>query len=161
MIRPNFKFRLNSDSIAPGIYFIIVNSSNYNGLVPSFLIIKHVSQALPKHCKNSKFAQNIEMQNLLTDNMDKIKALCVAHNVKSLFAFGSVCTDRFNDKSDIDLLISFKPMDYGDYADTYFILADKFENLFKRKVDLVTDKSLSNPYFIDSIDQTKTLIYGA
>lgn len=100
------------------------------------------------------------MQNLLIENIDKIKALCMAHNVKSLFAFGSVCTDNFNDKSDIDLLISFNPMDYGDYADTYFSLVDKFEKLFRRRVDLVTDKSLSNPYFIDAVNQTKTLIYG-
>jgi uncharacterized protein len=71
------------------------------------------------------------MQRLITDNIDKIRTLCIAHHVKSLFAFGSVCTDRFNHKSDIDLLISFEPMDYGDYADTYFDLADKFENLFK------------------------------
>ena len=99
------------------------------------------------------------MQRLLSDNMDKIKSLCIAHNVKSLFAFGSVCTDRFTDNSDVDLLISFKPMDYGDYADTYFNLAEKFEDLFRRPVDLVTDKSLSNPYFIDSVNQTKTLLY--
>ena len=99
------------------------------------------------------------MQRLITDNIDKIKALCMMHNVRYLFAFGSVCTDKFNDKSDIDLLISFMPMDYGEYADTYFELADKFENLFQRPVDLVTEKSLSNPYFIDSINQTKTLIY--
>ena len=101
------------------------------------------------------------MQRLLIDNIDKVKALCLTHNVKSLFAFGSVCTDRFNDKSAIDLLVSFNSMDYGDYADTYFDLADKFENLFHRPVDFVTDKSLSNPYFIDSVNQTKTLIYVA
>jgi len=100
------------------------------------------------------------MQRLLIDNLDRIKNLCKNHNVKTLFAFGSVCTDKFNDKSDIDFLISFNQMDYGDYADTYFDLADKFENLFKRPVDLVTDKSLSNPYFIDSINKTKTLLYG-
>ena len=100
------------------------------------------------------------MQSLLSDNIDKIKSLCIAHNVKSLFAFGSICTDRFTDNSDVDLLISFKPMDYGDYADTYFNLAEKFEDLFHRPVDLVTDKSLSNPYFIDSVNQTKTLLYG-
>jgi uncharacterized protein len=101
------------------------------------------------------------MQRLITDNMDKIKTLCMTHNVRSLFVFGSVCTDTFNDSSDIDLLISFMPMDFGDYADTYFVLADKFEDLFQRPVDLVTEKSLSNPYFIDSINQTKTLIYGS
>jgi len=101
------------------------------------------------------------MQRLITDNIDKIKTLCIMHNVRSLFAFGSVCTDKFNDSSDIDLLISFMPMDFGDYADTYFELADKFEDLFQRPVDLVTEKSLSNPYLIDSINQTKTLIYGS
>jgi len=104
--------------------------------------------------------KNIGIQKLLSDNVDKIKALCLAHNIETLFAFGSVCTDSFNEKSDVDLLISFKPMDYGDYADTYFNLADKFENLFRRPVDLVTVKSLSNPYFIESINQTKTLLYG-
>ena len=101
------------------------------------------------------------MQSVLTDNMEKIMALCKANNVKSLFAFGSVCTNKFNDDSDIDLLISFNSMDYRDYADAYFDLADQFENLFNRPVDLVTDKSLSNPYFIDSVNQTKTLLYGA
>jgi len=100
------------------------------------------------------------MQRLLTDNIDNIKALCMIHNVKSLFAFGSVCTGTFNDKSDIDLLITFYPMDFGDYADAYFDLADKLEDLFNRPVDLITEKSLKNPYFIDSINKTKTLLYG-
>ena len=84
----------------------------------------------------------------------------MTHNVKTLFAFGSVCSDAFNENSDVDLLISFQPMDYGDYADTYFDLANKFESLFHRPVDLVTDKSLSNPYFIESVNKSKTLIYG-
>jgi len=100
------------------------------------------------------------MQRLLADNMEKIKALCMAHNVKNLFAFGSICTGSFSDKSDVDLLISFNPMDFGDYADTYFELADQFEELFDRPVDLITEKSLKNPFFINSVNQTKILIYG-
>ena len=51
-------------------------------------------------------------------------------------------------------------MDHGTYADSYFYLADIFEKIFKRRVDLITDKSLSNPYFIDSVNKTKVLIYG-
>jgi predicted nucleotidyltransferase len=100
------------------------------------------------------------MHKLLKENINQIKTLCSIHNVKSLSAFGSVCTDKFTEASDIDLLISFKPMDYADYADNYFTIADKFEELFHRPVDLVTDKSLSNPYFIESVNQTKTLLYG-
>ena len=100
------------------------------------------------------------MDRLISDNIDKIRTLCVMYNVRSLFAFGSVCTGNFNEKSDVDLLISFKPMAYGDYADTYFVLADMFESLFHKHVDLVTDKSLSNPYFIESINKTKILLYN-
>jgi uncharacterized protein len=99
------------------------------------------------------------MQKIIEDNLDSIKTLCQKYNVKSLFAFGSVCTNKFNEHSDIDLLIVFNSMDFSDYADSYFNLADKFEELFRRPVDLITDKSLSNPYFIDSLNQTKTLIY--
>ena len=128
------------------------------------MFIKVLTNCKKRHLYNmntiDRLALSIDMQRLISDNIEKIKALCMAHNVESLFVFGSVCNDSFNDKSDIDLLISFKPMDYGDYADTYFDLADKFENLFQRPVDLITDKSLSNPYFINSVNQTKTLLYG-
>ncbi len=99
------------------------------------------------------------MQKIISSNIDKIKDLCQKHNVKSLFAFGSVCSENFNDDSDIDLLISFYPMDYADYADAYFILASQFEDLFHRQVDLVTDKSLANPYFINSVNRSKILLY--
>jgi predicted nucleotidyltransferase len=99
------------------------------------------------------------MQRIIEDNRQQISALCRLYNVKSLFAFGSVCTDKFNDQSDIDLLIAFNAMDFGDYADAFFNLAEEFEKMFKRPVDLITDKSLSNPYFIKSLNQTKTLIY--
>ncbi len=103
------------------------------------------------------------MHQLISTNLSQINKLCIAHNVKTLCAFGSVCTTAFNDYSDVDLLITFNPMEYGDYADTYFALAEEFENLFNRPVDLVTENSLSNPYFIQSINKTKTktLLYGA
>ena len=100
------------------------------------------------------------MQRIIVDNMDKIRALCMMYNVKTLFAFGSVCTESFNDSSDIDLLIAFNAMDFGDLADTYLTLAEKFEELFNRPVDLITEKSLSNPYFIQSLNTTKKKLYG-
>jgi len=101
------------------------------------------------------------MNRIIIDNIENIKTLCLKYNVKSLYAFGSVCTENFNENSDIDLLVSFKPMDYGDYADTYFKLTEEFEKTLKRSVDLVTDKSLGNPYFIESLNKTKTTIYEA
>lgn len=100
------------------------------------------------------------MNPILVSNIDKIKELCIAHNVKSLFVFGSASNDTYTENSDIDFLVSFKQMDFGDYADNYFELAERLELLVNTKVDLVTDKSLSNPYFIASINKSKIQIYG-
>ncbi|MCI5157283.1 MAG: hypothetical protein D3906_02390 [Candidatus Electrothrix sp. AUS1_2] len=66
---------------------------------------------------------------IISDNLDQIRSLCAHRKVNSIFAFGSVCTDRFSPSSDIDLLIAFEPMDYGDYADNFFLLAEEFERL--------------------------------
>lgn len=99
------------------------------------------------------------MNDLISNNLDQIQTLCEAHQVESLHAFGSVCTERFDKSSDVDLLVCFQPMDYGDYPDTYSNLAEALEQLLGRSVELTTDKSLSNPYFIESINETKVLLY--
>lgn len=59
----------------------------------------------------------------------------------------------------MDFIVALNPMDCGDYADAYFSLAEQLEKLLKPSVDLITDKSLSNPYFIESVNEKKTLIY--
>jgi len=100
------------------------------------------------------------MHSIIADNMPHIQRICEQQNVHTLFAFGSVCDNSFNDSSDIDLLVSFKPLDYGDYADNYFQIAERFEKVFQRPVDLITEKSLKNPYFMESVNQTKILLYG-
>ncbi len=100
------------------------------------------------------------MNAILQNNLKQIEAACKTHNVKSLFAFGSVCSDKFTELSDIDLLVSFHPMDYGEYADNYFDMAEKMEEVFQRSVDLVTENSLSNPYFIKSVNESKIQLYG-
>ncbi len=100
------------------------------------------------------------MHKILKDNLKKIKKLCHTHNVKSLFIFGSSATGQMHDQSDIDLLISFNSMDHADYADNYFMVAEELEKILNKPVDLVTEGSLGNPYFIDSVNKTKVQIYG-
>lgn len=90
-----------------------------------------------------------------------IEALCKKHHVKHLHVFGSLLTSSFNADSDIDFLVSFEDLDFGDYADAYFGLAEGLEELLGRKVDLVTEKSLRNPHFIQSIESNKKLLYAA
>jgi len=51
-----------------------------------------------------------------------IKRLCLLYNVKSLYAFGSVLTDKLTDISDVDFIVDFDPIDLKKYADNYFNL---------------------------------------
>jgi predicted nucleotidyltransferase len=100
------------------------------------------------------------MNDIIDRNIDKILDICKQHHILTLFVFGSVLTEKFTEKSDIDLLVSFKPLEWGEYADNYFQTVKSFEEIFHCHVDLVTDKSLNNPYFIKSVNATKKLIYG-
>lgn len=100
------------------------------------------------------------MNSIINDRIVELVKLCNIYKVKSMYAFGSVCTDRFNEKSDIDLLISFKDISIDEYTENYFELHYKLEELFQREIDLMTERSLSNPYFIRNLEQTKSLIYA-
>jgi predicted nucleotidyltransferase len=52
--------------------------------------------------------------------MAEIENLCRQYNVKTLYAFGSVLTDRFNSDSDVDLIVDFREIPLESYADNYF-----------------------------------------
>lgn len=102
------------------------------------------------------------MHDVLKNNVDTLIKICKSLGVKSLYAFGSVVRGNFKENSDIDFLISFdENLSIEQYTNNYFSLQYKLRNLFKRKIDLVTERTLSNPYFIESIDETKELIYEA
>ncbi|MBN2778408.1 MAG: nucleotidyltransferase domain-containing protein [Bacteroidales bacterium] len=102
------------------------------------------------------------MQQLLEKRKSDLIAICKLLNIKRLYAFGSVVSDNFRDDSDIDLLISFSDnLTLDEYTNNYFELHYRLRSLFKREVDIVTEKSLSNPYFIESINESKVLIYEA
>jgi len=101
------------------------------------------------------------MNKIIQDRIKELTDLCLKLDIKSMYVFGSACTARFNDQSDIDFLISFKEIPIETYTDNYFELHYRLEELFNRKVDLITENSLSNPYFIESVEETKQLLYAA
>ena len=100
------------------------------------------------------------MNTIITEKINELKTLCQTYGVKDMYVFGSVCTNRFNDRSDIDFLISFDNLSIEQYTDNYFELYYQLQRLFGRKIDLLTDKSLSNPYFIESVEASKQQIYA-
>ena len=89
-----------------------------------------------------------------------IIALFNMYKVKRLFAFGSVLTNRFTDKSDIDLVVDFDKEKVDDYFSNFFDLKYALEKLLGRKVDLLEEQAIRNPYLKEDIDMTKKLIYG-
>ncbi|RXJ52573.1 nucleotidyltransferase family protein [Gelidibacter gilvus] len=97
---------------------------------------------------------------LIEKNIDKIVALCKKYKVSQLFVFGSILNDNFKSTSDIDLLVDFSDVELYNYADNYFDFKISLEKLLKRKIDLLENKSINNPYLRKSIDSSKQMIYG-
>ena len=102
------------------------------------------------------------MTEILENKRQELADICKSMKIKSLYAFGSVVTENFSDASDLDFLISFTDdISVDEYSENYFLLHYKLRELFNREVDIVTENSLSNPYFIESINNTKVMIYEA
>jgi len=96
----------------------------------------------------------------ISKKLSEFKRVCKTHKVLYLYAFGSSVTDNFDPKkSDIDLLVEIGGNDPLERGEKLISLWDSFEIFFSRKVDLLTDSSIRNPYLRKSIDSTKILIY--
>ena len=70
-------------------------------------------------------------------------------------------SDRFDtETSDLDFLVRFADRTpSGEYADRHLGFAEDLEQLFGRRVDLVTEQSIRNPYLRREIEATRQLIY--
>jgi len=100
------------------------------------------------------------MNRLIQKNKAALERLCQSLSVKKLFIFGSGADDSLKKESDLDFIVAFKEgLSPEKYTVHYFSLHQKLEKLFNRKIDLITERSLSNPYFINSVNKSKKLIY--
>ena len=100
------------------------------------------------------------MNKIIKSKLPELINLCQQHKIVSLYLFGSVNTEQFNNDSDIDFLITFGKVELFDYFDNYMDLKENLEKVFRRKVDLIEEKTIKNPVLRRSIDRNKTLIYG-
>lgn len=97
---------------------------------------------------------------LIEKNIKAISALCKKYKVQKMFVFGSILTNRFNDESDVDLLVDFNKTEVEDYFNNFFDLKYALQDLLGRNVDLVESQTVKNPYLKQSIDASKMLVYG-
>ena len=77
-----------------------------------------------------------------------------------MFAFGSVLTDKFDEDSDIDLIVDFANINVEDYADNYFDLKFSLQDILRRPIDLLEDKAIKNPYFRKTVNEQRKIVYG-
>lgn len=102
------------------------------------------------------------MIRLIEDNRKALDNLCRRFQVRRLELFGSAAGEEFDpESSDLDFLVEFHELGDNGYADAYFGLLEELKDLFKRDVDLVVDSAVKNPYFRESIELSRTLLYAA
>jgi predicted nucleotidyltransferase len=88
---------------------------------------------------------------------DRVSELCRTQGVKKLYIFGSAVRNDFNEKSDIDFLLSFH--EGGNQFKRYFQMKYGLENIFKRKCDLLMEDGIRNPLLAGYIHQEKQIFY--
>lgn len=97
----------------------------------------------------------------LKKHISDITILCRQNKVRTLYVFGSVLTDKFNESSDIDFIVEIDSDDPLEYAENYFNLKFALEEILKRQIDLLENKTIKNQYLKESIDKSKSLIYAS
>ena len=111
---------------------------------------------------NSK-EDKTELHPLIAKHRAAIEQICQTNRVSKLYLFGSIVKEaQFNESSDIDLLVSFdeESISIEEYVDNYFSLSFELEDLLKRKIDLITERSVKNPLFKKELEKTKVLVYS-
>jgi len=89
----------------------------------------------------------------------ELHALCRTYGVERLSLFGSATSEAFDAApSDLGFIVQFADKSLG-YADRYLDFAEALEALFGRDVDLVTERSITNPCFREAVDATREMVY--
>lgn len=104
--------------------------------------------------------RKLSTKNIGKENIDKLNKLCNKYKVSKLYLFGSARSKNFNKNSDLDFIVTFKDIDKDDYFDNYYDFKFSLIDALNRKIDLLEEKAIRNPFLKISIDNSKEKIYG-
>lgn len=100
------------------------------------------------------------MNSIADHQKTALRDICRRFRVGQLYLFGSATGVRYQPgRSDLDFLVTLDERPSGEYADDYLNLAEALEQLFQSPVDLVTERSIRNPYLRETILKTRQLLY--
>jgi uncharacterized protein len=91
--------------------------------------------------------------------IQSIQEVCKLNGVKTLYAFGSVLTDRFGGESDVDLIVDLEEDDPIEYTEKYFNVKFELEKILGRSVDLLEERADLNPIIRSEIERSKVVVY--
>ena len=91
---------------------------------------------------------------------NEIPDACHQYRIKTVDIFGSLARNEETSENDIDLLIEFEEPIMEQSSKRFFGFLHFMEDHFDRKVDLLTPRSIKNPYLKKSIDKEKIRVYG-
>jgi predicted nucleotidyltransferase len=93
---------------------------------------------------------------------EQLECLCREFSVLRLELFGSAADGTFDpERSDLDFLVEFERSPRMNAFHQFFGFEIALSDLFERKIDLVAANAMSNPYFIDSVNRSRKLLYAA
>ena len=99
---------------------------------------------------------------LIGEKQAAIVELCDRCHVRRLSIFGSATRQDFDlGSSDIDLLVEFDPSADPSYAQNYREFRGELERIFGRRVDLVSDEAIRNPFLRRAIEANRVQLYAA
>ncbi|HUR29558.1 MAG TPA: nucleotidyltransferase domain-containing protein [Planctomycetota bacterium] len=102
------------------------------------------------------------MIELIERHRPAIEAICRNRHVLRLEVFGSATGRHFDPKrSDVDFLVEFVKDRPLDLVDAYFGLHEDLERLLGRPVDLVMTSAIKNPFFLESVNESRQTVYAA
>jgi uncharacterized protein len=102
------------------------------------------------------------MLDLIEMHATDIAELCRRYHVQRLDVFGSAArvTDFDPARSDVDLLVTYLP-GHGANFGAYLDLRDALTSLLGRRVDLVMENAVENPYVRAGIERSRQPLYGS
>lgn len=99
---------------------------------------------------------------LLEKHQVQIDVLCRKHGVKKLELFGSAARGDFcESNSDFDFFVEFLSYDSPTIVDQWFGLQEDLEQELGRKVDLVSRRAATNPFFLQVANRHTVTMYAA
>ena len=100
------------------------------------------------------------MEPKLKQKQADVAALCRRFGVARLEVFGSAAEGAFDPLvSDYDFIARFAAQSDASKAKRFLGFSEALEALLGRKVDLMTDRPIANPYLRAAVDSTRTTVY--